>query len=277
MSDDKTPVNPEDEATRWTAGDARRTFGPREGKQAGEGSADRQGRPRTEQGTPAGAEPHTTDSSRTDGRSGAAQRAARPDVAAAGGPTAPRGSTGQQDGSDGSRNASRDGGSGNQERTVEVRKPAQPSRREGSATSAASASESGRSAGAGRPATRRTRKARLRLSRIDPWSVMKTSLLFGVAGAIIFFIATWVVWGVIGASGAFDSINKAVNDLIASPTSTSKFQLSDYVNTGRVLGLTAIIGVIDAVLFTAISTLFSFLYNLAAQIMGGLELTLAED
>ncbi|WP_411431155.1 DUF3566 domain-containing protein [Acidipropionibacterium acidipropionici] len=130
---------------------------------------------------------------------------------------------------------------------------------------------------AGLGTIRQTRKARLRISRIDPWSVMKTSLMFGVAGAIIFFIAVWVVWGVIGASGAFDSINKAVNDLIASPTAETKFQLSDYVNTGRVLGLSAIIGVVDAVLFTALSTLFSFLYNLAAQVMGGLEVTLAED
>ncbi|AXE37210.1 hypothetical protein JS278_00011 [Acidipropionibacterium virtanenii] len=139
----------------------------------------------------------------------------------------------------------------------------------------------GQQAAAPKPATLRTikqtRKARLRISRIDPWSVMKTSLMFGVAGAIIFFIAVWVVWGVIGASGAFDSINKAVNDLIASPTSETKFQLSDYVNTGRVLGLSAIIGVVDAVLFTALATLFSFLYNLAAQVMGGLEVTLAED
>ena len=126
-------------------------------------------------------------------------------------------------------------------------------------------------------AARRTRKARLRLTRVDPWSVMKTSLLFGVAGAVIFFIATWIIWGIIGASGAFDSLNKVANDLISSPSSTSKFQLSDYVNTGRVLGLTALIGAINAVLFTAISTLFSFLYNLAAQVMGGLEVTLAED
>ena len=96
-------------------------------------------------------------------------------------------------------------------------------------------------------------------------------------GAIIFFIATWIIWGIIGASGAFDSMNKVVNDLISSPSSNSKFQLSDYVNTGRVLGLTALIGAINAVLFTAISTLFSFLYNLAAEIMGGLEVTLAED
>ena len=125
--------------------------------------------------------------------------------------------------------------------------------------------------------TRRTRKARLRLARMDPWSVFKTALLFAVAGAIIFFIATWVVWGVINASGVFDSVNKAVNDLVASPGSTSAFRLEDYVNTHRILGLTALIGAIDAVLFTALATLFSFLYNLAASVMGGLEVTLAED
>ena len=57
----------------------------------------------------------------------------------------------------------------------------------------------------------------------------------------------------------------------------SEMCIRDSVNTGRVLGLTALIGAINAVLFTAISTLFSFLYNLAAQVMGGLEVTLAED
>ncbi|WP_373887113.1 DUF3566 domain-containing protein [Acidipropionibacterium jensenii] len=157
----------------------------------------------------------------------------------------------------------------------EPQAPASPQSGLRGVSAAAGASAPARSAGS--HGIRRTRKARLRISRVDPWSVMKTSLLFGVAGAIIFFVAVWVVWGVIGASGAFDSMNKAVNDLIASPTSQDKFQLSDYLNTGRVLGLTAIIGAVDAVLFTALATLFSFLYNLAAQVMGGLEVTLAED
>lgn len=132
-------------------------------------------------------------------------------------------------------------------------------------------------AGAPSSVTRRTRKARLRLARLDPWSVFKTALLFAVAGAIIFFIATWVVWGVINASGVFNSVNNAVNELVASPGSTTTFRLEDYVNTHRILGLTALVGAIDAVLFTALATLFAFLYNLAASVMGGLEVTLAED
>ena len=106
---------------------------------------------------------------------------------------------------------------------------------------------------------------------------MKTVFLFSIAGAIVFFVATWVVWGVINASGVFDSVNKAVNDLVASPTSESTFRLEAYVNTSRILGFSALIGALNVVLLTALATLFSFLYNLAATVMGGLEVTLAED
>ena len=43
------------------------------------------------------------------------------------------------------------------------------------------------------------------------------------------------------------------------------------------MGLTAILAAIDVVIFTAVATLFAFLYNLASVVMGGLEVTLAED
>jgi hypothetical protein len=125
--------------------------------------------------------------------------------------------------------------------------------------------------------SRRTRKARLRLSRIDPWSVMKTAFLFGIAGGIIFFVSIWVLWGVIVASGVFESVNRAVNDLLNTPGAADRFHLEDYLNGNRVLGFAAMIGAADVVIFTALATLFSFLYNLAATVMGGLEVTLAED
>ncbi len=49
---------------------------------------------------------------------------------------------------------------------------------------------------------RRTRKARLRLSRIDPWSVMKTAFLFSIAAGIVLVVAVYVIWTVIGSSGS---------------------------------------------------------------------------
>lgn len=150
--------------------------------------------------------------------------------------------------------------------------------REGAKDDSSEASEQVTPARAGAPAVaRRTRKARLRLSRIDPWSVMKTMLLFSVAGAIIAVVSVWVVWGVINASGVFDSINSAVNKLVATPGAEESFDLKKYVSTYKVLGFTALVGAFNVVLLTALATIFSFLYNLAATVMGGLEVTLAED
>ncbi|WP_415108619.1 DUF3566 domain-containing protein [Micropruina sp.] len=128
-----------------------------------------------------------------------------------------------------------------------------------------------------RSVSRRTRKARLRLSRIDPWSVMKTSFLFSIAFGIMFWFATYVVWSVIGASGLFDSVNEILQSVLSSPNDQTQVRIEDFVNTNKVLGVAALIAVINVVLLTAIGTLAAFLYNLAANILGGLELTLAED
>ena len=123
----------------------------------------------------------------------------------------------------------------------------------------------------------RVRRARLRISRVDPWSVMKTSFLFSVAFGIMFWFATYVVWSVIGASGLFDAVNSILQSLLSNPNDQTQIRIEDFVNTNKVLGVAALIAVINVVLLTAIGTLTAFLYNLSANILGGLELTLAED
>ncbi len=128
-----------------------------------------------------------------------------------------------------------------------------------------------------RSVSRRTRRARLRLSRIDPWSVMKTSFLFSIAFGIMFWFATYVVWSVIGASGLFDAVNSILQSVLSNPNDQTQVRIEDFVNTNKVLGVAALIAVINVVLLTAIGTLTAFLYNLSANILGGLELTLAED
>ena len=124
---------------------------------------------------------------------------------------------------------------------------------------------------------RRTRRARLRISRLDPWSVMKTAFLSSIAFGIMTWIAVYVVWTVIGASGLLDTINVIITGLLASPSDLTPIRIEDYVNTNKVMGVTAFIAVINVVILTALATVFAFLYNLSANILGGLELTLAED
>jgi hypothetical protein len=122
----------------------------------------------------------------------------------------------------------------------------------------------------------RVRKARLRMTHIDPWSVMKTSFLLSIALGVVTVIAVAVVWSVLGAAGVWDSINQSVQEVIGGE-SGSAFDVEDYVGTSRVMGFTMIVAVVDVVLITAIATLGAFLYNLAATLLGGLEVTLAED
>jgi hypothetical protein len=124
---------------------------------------------------------------------------------------------------------------------------------------------------------RRTRKARLRLSRLDPWSVMKTSFLFSIAAGIMLVVAVYSIWAVLSTSHLFDSINEIVRSVVSTPGDTTPFRIQEYINTQKVMGVTALIACVDVVIFTALATLGSFLYNLAATMLGGLEITLAED
>lgn len=128
-----------------------------------------------------------------------------------------------------------------------------------------------RAATTGRPA----RRARLRLTRIDPWSVMKTSFLLSIAFGIVLIVAVGLVWSVLSAAGVWDSINSTVQSVLGGESSS--FNVEDYLGTSRVMGFTMLVAALDVVLLTAIATLGAFLYNMAAALLGGVEVTLAED
>lgn len=120
------------------------------------------------------------------------------------------------------------------------------------------------------------RQARLRLKRVDPWSVFKTALLLSIAFGIMTIVSVLIVWSVLGAAGVWDSVNATVQSVVGGQDGTT-FQVEDYVGMQRVVGFTMLVSVIDVFLLTAIATLSAFLYNMAAALLGGLELTLVED
>ncbi|MBW5421067.1 DUF3566 domain-containing protein [Streptomyces sp. BG9H] len=122
----------------------------------------------------------------------------------------------------------------------------------------------------------RTRKARLRVARADPWSVMKVSFLLSIALGICTIVAAAVLWMVMDAMGVFSTVGGTISEATGSNESNG-FDLQSFLSLPRVLTFTAIIAVIDVVLATALATLGAFIYNLSAGFVGGVELTLAED
>ncbi|MEV7186548.1 DUF3566 domain-containing protein [Kitasatospora sp. NPDC093102] len=128
----------------------------------------------------------------------------------------------------------------------------------------------------GGPGLGRTRKARLRVTKVDPWSVMKVSFLLSLAVGIIIIVASAVLWMTLDSLGVFDSLTKTLKDVTGSDSSGG-LNLMDYIGFGKVMTFTTLIAVVDVVLLTALSTLSAFIYNAAAGFTGGVELTLAEE
>ena len=124
--------------------------------------------------------------------------------------------------------------------------------------------------------TPRTRKARLRVAKADPWSVMKVSFLLSIALGVCTVIAAAVLWMVMDAMGVFSTVGGTISEATGSNESNG-FDLQSFLSLPRVLIFTSVIAVIDVVLATALATLGSFIYNLSAGFVGGVELTLAED
>ncbi|WP_217545944.1 DUF3566 domain-containing protein [Streptomyces sp. GbtcB6] len=130
--------------------------------------------------------------------------------------------------------------------------------------------------GAGTRTAPRTRKARLRVAKADPWSVMKVSFLLSIALGICSIVAAAVLWMVLDAMGVFSTVGGTISEATGSNESNG-FDLQSFLSLPHVLTFTAIIAVIDVVLATALATLGAFIYNLSAGFVGGIELTLAED
>jgi hypothetical protein len=158
-------------------------------------------------------------------------------------------------------------------RTVGVGGPGSPS---AAAVGAARVNEAVRAArtNAAAAASRGPRRARLNLKRIDPWSVMKFSFCVSLVLFIVMIVATSVLYLALDAMGVFQTVNSGLGDLISAGGGA---QASTFRITAKgVIGTSALIGLVNVVLFTALCTLGAFIYNVVADLVGGVELTLAE-
>ena len=127
-----------------------------------------------------------------------------------------------------------------------------------------------------RRADRGGRQAQLTLARLEPWSVMKFSFVISLVAFIVLFVAVAVLYAVLSGLGVFDALQRTIES-ITSSQSSSGFNLNTYLSASRVLGYTGLLGAINVVLITALSTVGAVLYNITADLAGGVEVTLRES
>ncbi|MEX3599015.1 DUF3566 domain-containing protein [Kocuria carniphila] len=143
------------------------------------------------------------------------------------------------------------------------------------ATPAAKKPQNQSNKGLVRPAPRaKVRRARLVVSKVDTWSVLKLAFLLSVALGIITVVASLVLWLVLNLTGLFDGINEMLSMLGGNVGGTD---IKEFLSLGNVALFATIISVVNVILLTALSVLGALLYNIAAALIGGIGVTLTDD
>ena len=119
-----------------------------------------------------------------------------------------------------------------------------------------------------RPAHRRVRVA---IRRINPWSVLKVSLVFYVCLMLVILVGFGILYAVLSAAGIIDSLAELLEG-VGFGTAQTGFRF----DTGFIFRTLFLIGLVSAALWAVFTVFLAFLYNLIADLMGGIEVTLIE-
>ena len=114
----------------------------------------------------------------------------------------------------------------------------------------------------------KSRQARVVVRKVGPWSVLKFSLIFYFCVMLVLLGALMILYGVLDAIGALDSLTRLIRDLFADQSFSIH---GDWLFTrGFAIGLAMVL------LWSLINVFVAFLYNLISDLVGGIEITLSE-
>ena len=130
---------------------------------------------------------------------------------------------------------------------------------------------------------RGVRRTRVEVRRLGPLSVLKFSLIFYFCIFLVIYLALAIIWGILSASGVIDSLEQLLGDIFPSaaalsPTgelSTGEAPPMEIV-TGQLFTWLFIAGCVGVAIWSCINVFVAIMYNLISDIVGGIEVTLAD-
>lgn len=117
--------------------------------------------------------------------------------------------------------------------------------------------------------TTQARRVRRVIRRVDPWSVLRFSLVFYACMLVVGMVAGFVLWAAASTTGLIDNIERFFEELFALESFT--------INGGLIFRSTLIGGLVLVLLGTGANVLMSVLYNLTSDVVGGVEVTVLEE
>jgi hypothetical protein len=121
----------------------------------------------------------------------------------------------------------------------------------------------------GRPSAGRPRRVRRVIRRVDAWTVLRVSALFYASLLVVWLVAGVVMWMAATVTGVMDNIDTFIAKLFA--LQSFHFSVAQVLR-GSVLG-----GVVLVALGTGVNVVAAVLYNLIADVVGGVEITVLEE
>jgi hypothetical protein len=115
----------------------------------------------------------------------------------------------------------------------------------------------------------RARKVKRIIRHIDPWSVMKISLLFYTCLFVVFMVAGTLLWNLAGAAGTISSIESFIKDIGAFKT----FSFSG----GTIFRASFLAGLILVIAGSGLNVLLTLLFNLISDLVGGIRISVIEE
>jgi len=111
------------------------------------------------------------------------------------------------------------------------------------------------------------RRARLVVRKVDPWSVLRFSLLFYFCILLVMLLGSAIIFGLLKAFGVISSLEQFLNDVTVN---------SVKISGGTIFKWLFIVGILGTVVWSALTVLGAFLYNLIADVVGGIEVSVSE-
>ena len=136
---------------------------------------------------------------------------------------------------------------------------------------------------AGRRPRRGARRTRVEIRRLSPFSVLKFSLIFYFCVFLVIYLAMAIIWAILSASGVIGSLEQLLGTVFpAQGAFTKSGGLSTRgappieIDTGKVFTWIFIAGCVGVAIWSFINVFVAVMYNLISDIVGGVEVTLAD-